>query len=403
MPGSKGMTNPRWSSSDDINRALRRRWDSGELLRRMAADTAWEPIGITLRGPTARQLGADLPAVQAWVAQLRQASASGSRFRLTTRRVGGRLVGSNELPAVAWFDSPDQAWSLLKVRADVTAYRALMQQTTQAEPSLLDWVARHPHRALAHAAEWDRVLRTVRWLHRRAGTAAYLRQVDVPGVDTKFIERREALLVELLDAMTGVPDGEGGRRGALQARYGFLGRPDRIRVRSLDGAALLPGGPLTDITVRVEELARMPLPAGPVLVVENEVTFLALPPVPGGVAFFGAGFDVLRLHRLTWLQGRRITYWGDIDTHGFVILDRLRQTLPQVESLLMDEQTLHSHQQQWVTEPSPSREQLTRLTDAEQEVYADLVGDVHGPAVRLEQERVGYAWVRQALVTARLG
>jgi hypothetical protein len=28
----------------------------------------------------------------------------------------------------------------------------------------------------------------------------YLRQVDVPGVDTKFIERHRAVLTELLDA-----------------------------------------------------------------------------------------------------------------------------------------------------------------------------------------------------------
>lgn len=42
--------------------------------------------------------------------------------------------------------------------------------------------------------------------------------------------------------------------------------------------------------------------------------------------------------------------WGDIDTHGFAILDRLRRHFPQVRSMLMDRATLLAHEGQWVTE-----------------------------------------------------
>ncbi|NOR71388.1 MAG: hypothetical protein GQ532_17115, partial [Methylomarinum sp.] len=34
------------------------------------------------------------------------------------------------------------------------------------------------------------------------------------------------------------------------------------------------------------------------------------------------------------------SYWGDLDTHGFAILSRLRHYYPQVKSILMDEKTL---------------------------------------------------------------
>ncbi len=375
-----------WSSTDDVVAALRRRWDRGDLLRQVADGMPWEPLRIPVRGPTAREMGQHLGAVQTWVQTLRRPG-----WRLETRRVGGRLVGSNEIPAAVWFDTADQAWASLRVGRAVTAYRELLDAAHAADPGLGDWAAQHPIRALRHTDDWERVLRTVLWLRDRAGTGVYLRQVDVPGVDTKFIETHEGLLVELLEAMGSERAPGSGRR--LEAGFGFAGKPDRIRLRRLDRTGLLPGSPLTDVSVRVDELTELVVPCGSVLVVENEITFLALPPLEGVVAVFGAGFDVLRLARVRWLDGARMVYWGDLDTHGFVILDRLRASFPQVESVLMDIDTLAAHIGQWVTEPRPSREHLGRLSEEEGQVYADLVGDVHGPAVRLEQERVNYAHV----------
>lgn len=388
------MTDKPWTSPADVVAAVRRRWDRGDLLQHVASGVSWEPIRIPVRGPTARQIGQDLGAVQTWVTSLRQPG-----WRLETRRVGGRLLGTNEIPAAVWFDTADQAFARLRVGATVTAYRAILDVASAADPGLAHWAAEHPLRALRHTEDWELVVRTVLWLRDRVGTGVYLRQIDVPGVDTKFIEAREGLLGELLEAVGCERAPGSGRR--LERGYGFAEKPDRIRVRRLDGAGLLAKVPFTDLSVRVDELTDLAPPCTAVLVVENEITFLALPPLPGVVAVFGAGFDVLRLARVRWLDDARILYWGDIDTHGFVILDRLRAAFPQVESVLMDAATLAVHRGQWVSEPRPSREHLGRLSEAEGQVYADLVGDVHGPAVRLEQERINYARVLDALYDAR--
>ena len=81
-------------------------------------------------------------------------------------------------------------------------------------------------------------------------------------------------------------------------------------------------------------------------------------------------------------------YWGDIDTHGFRILDLLRSRLPDVRSLLVDRATLLAHDARWDHEPSPVNVHLEHLTADEAALYRDLVEDAYGPAVRLEQERV---------------
>lgn len=377
---------------------LQRRWDRGELLQAVAPGGSWEPIRVPLRGPSAREVGADLGAAQEWAALLHKAAHTGRSpaFRLETRTVGGRLVGVNVVPAAAWFDEPDQAWRLLGVADQVTAFRRICEAGAAAHPAIADWVAAHPLRALAEEHSWAKVTATVLWLRAKVGTAAYLRQIDVPGVDTKFIESRRGLLAELLDAVApGVADEARSPGRDFARRYGFRAKPAMTRLRSLDGTPLFGG--LTDVSVRVDELAAIEVPARRVLIVENEVTFLALPVVPGAVAFFGAGFDVLRLGRVPWLRERDVVYWGDLDTDGFVILDRLRSQLPAVRSVLMDLGTIRAHESQWTTDPTPSRAELERLAPHEAAVYRALRDNELGTSVRLEQERVNYAHVVAAL------
>jgi hypothetical protein len=103
------------------------------------------------------------------------------------------------------------------------------------------------------------------------------------------------------------------------------------------------------------------------------------------------------LESLGWLAGLDLVYWGDLDTHGFAILNRLRQCSPHARSMLMNGATLLAHRAQWVTEPYPTTASLDLLTPAEQELYRALGTNVFGSAVRLEQERVSFTALEAAL------
>lgn len=100
-------------------------------------------------------------------------------------------------------------------------------------------------------------------------------------------------------------------------------------------------------------------------------------------------------------RGENIAYWGDIDTHGFAILDSLRKYFPLAASFLMDRSTLMTHALQWGEEPLDKRHTLplSRLVDDEAALYDDLRDDRIRPQLRLEQERIGYRWLCAALVT----
>lgn len=171
------------------------------------------------------------------------------------------------------------------------------------------------------------------------------------------------------------------------ARHGFLHPPEQVRFRILD-PDIVALGDARDISVTAEAFGSLSLPINTVIATENLINFLALPERPQTLALFGRGYGFSALQEAAWLRDCNIVYWGDLDTHGFRILDQLRAMHPHVTSILMDQQTLLSHRDAWVREPSPSRAPLTRLTAAESALYNALGNDEFGLAVRLEQELI---------------
>jgi hypothetical protein len=208
------------------------------------------------------------------------------------------------------------------------------------------------------------------------------------------------VLIELLDRVLAPEAVDQSATGVSQfaRRYGFRDKPERIRFRILDPRhALLPGGEIHDLTLDAPSFAALDCRVPRVLITENAINFLALPPMQDTMVVFGAGYGFDTLGRTPWLADRRIHYWGDIDTHGFAILDQLRGQLGQVQSFLMDRATLLAFEAHWGTEERPTLRDLPRLTAQEGALYDDLRDNRIRKNLRLEQERIGFDWVTAAL------
>lgn len=252
---------------------------------------------------------------------------------------------------------------------------------------LHSWAVEHPLKALQVGSSWEGLLPAYRWLVAQRGSGRYLREVDAPGVDTKLIDQHRSLLAQLL----GVPATSTGFVAAL----GLRGKPEFVRLRMAPSLGL--AGGFSEAVLRVEELAAAAVDVGTALIVENEISYLSVPVPQDGVVLWGKGFEVDRAGSLPWLREAEVHYWGDLDTHGFAILNRLRAWLPQTRSVLMDRQTLLEHRDRWGQEPSPTSAHLDRLTPEESGLYSDLVSDRFGERLRLEQERIDWAWVQERL------
>lgn len=375
-----------WTTVGDIVARLRRRWDDGSLLTGHARAEPFEPVEVPLRGPTPAAIGDDIAAVREWVAGLDAGRRADTCYELEWKSVGGRKIGRNELPARAVLRRRDQVWALLGVTATVRRFDDLLE-VSRRQPRVQEWITEHPHRALALTPQMPQLIAAYEWLDAQRQSRRYLREISAPGVDTKFVERHRSELAGML----GVAASSSGFLGDL----GLRSKPALIRLRPSPSLGL--PAALTELAVRAPELARLDVRPRVAIIVENEISYLSVEVPYDGIVLWGRGFDVDNVGRLPWLGGADVVYWGDIDTHGFAILDRLRAWLPKTRSVLMDRETLVRHRDRWVTEDRPARSALTRLTVDELGLYTDLVEAALGDRVRLEQERIDWNWVEQQL------
>lgn len=383
-----------WTSPADLRAQVQKLWDKGQLL--LPASGAF-PLRLRLTAPTSTELTERFDEVRAWIANLRQNTPY---LRIEQREFRHRVLGSNAVPSEAWLESADHALALIGKQKEARRFAGLVQVTGGQQPRLLPWLEKRPLNALALADSWPRLLGVVSWLQAHPRPGIYLRQVDMPGVDSKFMESNRGVLAELFDLALPAEAIDVSASGVSQfcRRYGFRDKPLRIRFRLLDAQqALLPGATEQDIGVTQAAFAQLNPSASRVFITENEVNFLAFPALTDSLVVFGAGYGFEVMKSAHWLRQRTVYYWGDIDTHGFAILDQLRARLPHARSLLMDEATLMAHESHWGDEPRPGLRDLPRLNAAELAVYNTLRDNRLRPCLRLEQERIGFGWVRAAL------
>ncbi len=391
-----------WTTPTDLKNQVQRLWDRG-IIPAALTDSEGEnetfPKRLVLKGPNSRELSERFAEVRTWIGQLMNAAG---HFRIEWRSVNHRLLGSNEIPIAIWIDTLDDALAIIGKRPAAERLAALVAKTREEQPELIPWLAKRPLRALELAEDWPRLLAVVAWLRRNPRPAVYLRQIDLPGVHSKFIEEHRGVLGELFDLTLppeAIDPGFSGGTGFCR-RFGFLDKPVRVRFRVLDkDHALLPGRSDQDITVTKAAFAELPIPVSTVFITENEINFLAFPEVAGAMVIFGAGYGFDNLAAADWLRERKIHYWGDIDTHGFAILNQLRRIFPQVVSFLMDRETLLAHRDLWVTEAQPESGNLEQLNFVESTLYDELRMNHWGDRVRLEQERIGFDLLLEALKT----
>jgi hypothetical protein len=377
------------------------RWNRGEILAARVTGETLFPLELRLKRPGPRDVTERFGDVRDWARALSAASRQTRGFGFDLRRetLTSRVHGTNELPVAAIVPSEADALRLIRQQAAADRFSALAQMTIGRYPALREWLTRRPLTALANADDWERVLAVIDWFSAHPRPELYLRQLDIPGVDTKFIEARRELLAQLLDAVLPAHTVSFAAVGAkrFNERYGLRSAPPLVRFRILDPKLYIRG--LSDVSLPPEQFAALSLPVRRVFITENRTNGLAFPDCAGAMVVFGLGYGLERLAAVDWLRNAEVHYWGDIDTHGFGILDRLRATLSQAQSFLMDHQTLEVHRALWGEEPVDKRymSEPSRLTLVERALFDDLRCDVFGACVRLEQERIGYRWLEQAL------
>lgn len=364
----------------DVEQRLQKFYHSNH--KTWLADKGQWPLNIPLGVPTETQALDNLRTVQQWQQQWLQWRGDGEINWIERRwskighqKLPERIVFYNPFQVARWIGK-EQEWHIAERRYSDFVVRW---------PSLAGVLPKH-FRVLVDYDDdnIERLMAVLNWLEQHPRSNMYIRELPIEGIHSKWLLSRKALVTELLKAIQG--------NEALVDFYSLTGvrrEPLLVRYRVLDESIRRIFGGLGDITARMDEINRLQLPVEKVYIVENLQTGLAFRDIPGAVVFMRQGYAVDLYGEIGWLKKIPIVYWGDIDTHGFAILNRMRCYFPQVRSILMDETTFQSNKAYWSSEENPVVDaELDRLTQEERKLYEDLCSNRWGTKLRLEQERI---------------
>ncbi|GAA5228329.1 Wadjet anti-phage system protein JetD domain-containing protein [Paeniglutamicibacter antarcticus] len=382
-----------WSTVAALRAASARSWERGEILRELLEPSGVYPRRRALKSPTAGELRQHFAQVRTWAGELH----SGARhFRLETRSIGHQSIGANEVPQAIWFDAVQDEIGFLGKAKDAARFLALAEELQFLEPGLRAWVLLKPFALLALDQEALVVARVSRWLVEHPDPGIYVRQLALDGVHTKFVEKHVRSIDEMAAVLVNTVAPRSSGMKSFRERHGFTREPEMVRVRAMSSILKAPGG-ATDLQLPAEAFETMAPGVRTVLVTENKTNFLALPLLPETLVVFGAGYGFAGLRSAEWVSRCELVYWGDLDTHGFAILNQLRTHHRHVRSVLMDRRTLLEHRGFWGVEGTPMKGTLAALSDEETELYAELVAGSHGKNIRLEQEQINWEYALEEL------
>lgn len=384
-----------WTTEKEIRQQLEKKWEQGFFLTMLFANETVFPLKLKFVKPTSSEITTQFDQVRKWVFELSQISF----IRIEWKNIKHRIQGEQSLPDSIYVDNLETVLHTLKKGKIYQQFQQIIGITRRENATLLSWVARYPFKALEFAEQWQSLLNIVQWVKNNPKPYIYLRQVDIPHIHSKFIEQHRSILSELFELAlpeeqidTNYPSSQ------FTLRYGFLEKPKMVRFRNLDSKrSVFPHILQSDLSLDSISFSQLTPEIRRVIIVENEINFLSLPEVPDCWAIFGAGYGWKALAEANWLQSCQIYYWGDIDTHGFAILNQLRTILPKTVSFLMDESTLLSNRSSWSKEDKPQIAHLLHLTDTERNLYQALCTNEFGLSVRLEQEFIPFSQVQNTL------
>lgn len=335
--------------------------------------------------PVSRTLDSSIREAAKEVQCLREGSkaARGFGYSIDWEEVNSRRYGKNQFPKRIYFESKDDFLRFIGAQREFAALMSAVNLLRESFPQLEPWIVINLRTIVSIQDDLPGLIAVARYFLENPRPNRFVRELPV-SVDTKFIERRKAILRQWLDRLLPphaiVPDEE-----HFERRFGLRYAEPEVFVRFLDPAIQARiGFPCPALSLPLSTLMSLDVKEEKVVIVENRVNLMTLPGATGFLALGGLGRAVALLRYVPWLVQCRIVYWGDIDVDGFEIAASLRRLFPQTKTIMMDETTLLAHRKLAVVGNERAVGTPGNLTPTERSAFELCVRN----NLRMEQERL---------------
>jgi hypothetical protein len=296
---------------------------------------------------------------------------------ITEERIFNR-IGTQTVPLKINIDTIDDYLAVAGKRNEYSVFCRNYELIINELPLLKDWVISNPIILIEHDT-WIDTLKVCKYFLENPQPELYIRQLPID-IHTKYIEENRPTFKSLLTFL--IPSNVDQAGETFEQMFHLKEKEKRIRIRFLD-KRLSPLENFTDISFLLYELNQLKVNCDNVFVAENEMNFLTLPALPNTIAVWsGGGFQVSYLKDIHWLRDKLFFYWGDIDAHGFQILNQFRTYFANTIAVMMDEETLNKFKH--TQGQRAAKQDLQKLSDSELKLY----NHVRQYNLRLEQEKI---------------
>jgi hypothetical protein len=316
----------------------------------------------------------------------------GYGYTLDFQKVKTKYLGTQDLPTTIYFETQTDLLKYLGKEKEAELFKVNCEKIIFNFPELRNWVIQNPSRVIQNQNEWESILKVCNFFKQNPKPNLYVRELPI-SVHTKFVERNQAFIKDLLDEL--IPEFANTQERQFEKRFNLKFSEPLVRFKILEkeiSRNLFSG--LDDIAIPVSQFEKLNLPVNKVIIVENKTTLyttLTLPRMNKTIAIFGSGYSVSNLKNVNWFKNLELLYWGDIDVHGFEILSQFRGYFPHTQSKLMDKQTFDRFFENDLGTVSNITSKLN-LTHSEQELYTILKLNNW----RLEQEKIPFDYVNKS-------
>lgn len=372
-------------TKETISKKLITLYNRAEHLKAYLRKEAFE-VEFLFKRLSAKDIENSFNQVNLWVKELNQLP-----FNIEFKQFSYRSLGEQSLPfslKISEEEFLDYVGKREEARRDI----ALLEKSFSDFEALRELLSTNPKLIMEYRDVWDKLLTICHYFVVNSNHNLYIRELDIEGVDSKFIEKHKGILDILLEIVLESQFYNSSIRKishyGFEKKYGLKYDLPTIRFRILDSNLYING--LDDLSLPLNLMKSLELKCQDVYITENKINGLTFPKRKNAIVIFGLGYGIESLKEVEWLNDKNIYYWGDIDTHGFAMLSQIRGYFPSTESILMDYETLMRFKHLAVIENKPFKGELSNLTKEEERVFNGLKNSDYGEALRIEQERIPY-------------
>ena len=383
---------------EPLRKKLSRLEANGKLYVALAEGTEVPYLSMPLKRPQDIETSWDeLLAWQDFWRKAPKASGGHPLWHVEEKRKQTVSFGKQLMPVRVFIDTPEDAMARLGLTKKKKEFLAGLSAIESQMPSLRDWYLTYFVRIFAEDF-FPVALSIAHFMLEQEQREGYLREMAIPGVDTKFLENHNFLVRTLWNAL--FPGNTAESSNELWEKLFVQKVPTySICVRSLDEHLRFAG--VRKLLLSQDDIADFQPPHRRIFITENKVNGYTFPDAEDSLILFGMGYGVLEMaESAPWLVDKEIYYWGDLDHDGFNILSHLRKVLPEmkIHSFLMDKETLLAYVDPKVKDTGNTTTIPDYLTVSEKMAWKLI----HDNGWRLEQERIPHEeveWAVESLLT----